>query len=42
MRVVAKAGGKLLLKLNTTLRPIAYKYREGKLKQYPERGLKRT
>jgi len=34
-------GGKLLLKLNIGERPIADKYREGKAKSTPERGVKR-
>ena len=33
-------GGKLHLKLNTGLRPIAYKYPEGKMKRTLERELK--
>jgi hypothetical protein len=37
-----KVGGKLHLKLNTTKRPIANKYREGKLKSTLKRECKRT
>ena len=33
-------GGKLLLKLNTNGRPIANKYREGKMKRTLKRELK--
>ena len=33
-------GGNFLLKLNIDLRPIANKYREGKVKRTLERGLK--
>ena len=33
LKVQPKAGGKLHLRLNMTTRPIANKYREGKLKQ---------
>ena len=33
-------GGKLLLKLNIGTRPIANKYREGKMKSTLERGFK--
>ena len=33
-------GGKFLLKLNTGERPIAYKYREGKMKRTLKRELK--
>ena len=33
-------GGKLHLKLNNDARPIANKYREGKVKRTLERGLK--
>jgi len=32
LRLQSKVGGKLLLKLNTGERPIAKKYREGKMK----------
>ena len=35
-----KVGGKLHLRLNTDARPIAYKYREGKLKNTLKRELK--
>ena len=35
-----KLGGKVHLKLNTGERPIANKYREGKMKRTLERGLK--
>ena len=35
-----KVGGKLHLRLNTYARPIAYKYREGKLKITLKRELK--
>ena len=37
-----KAGGKLHLRLNTVTRPIANKYREGKLKSTLKRELKST
>ena len=37
-----KAGGKLHLRLNTVARPIANKYREGKLKSTLKRELKST
>ena len=33
-------GGEYLLKLNISLRPIAYKYREGKLQRTLKRELK--
>ena len=36
LKVQPKVGGKLHLRLNMTTRPIANKYREGKLKQNPE------
>ena len=36
----SKEGGKLHLRLNIYERPIAYKYREGKLKRTLKRGLK--
>jgi len=36
-----KTGGKLHLKLNTGVRPIANKYREGKMKRTLKRELKR-
>ena len=35
-----KAGGKFHLKLNTSARPIANKYREGKMKRTLKRELK--
>ena len=38
--VVHKMGGNFLLKLNIGSRPIANKYREGKMKSTLERGLK--
>ena len=38
--VVRKMGGNFLLKLNIGLRPIANKYREGKMKRTLERELK--
>ena len=38
--VVHKMGGNFLLKLNIGSRPIANKYREGKMKRTLERGLK--
>ena len=37
-----KTGGKLHLKLNTGVRPIANKYREGKMKRTLKRELKST
>ena len=37
---VRKVGGNLLLKLNNDSRPIAKKYREGKVKRTLERELK--
>lgn len=37
-----KAGGKLHLKLNIATRPIAHKYREGKLKRTLKREFKRA
>jgi hypothetical protein len=37
-----KVGGKLHLRLNTTTRPIANKYCEGKLKSTLKRECKRT
>jgi hypothetical protein len=37
-----KMGGKFHLKLNTGERPIANKYREGKMKRTLERELNRT
>ena len=36
-----KFGGKLLLKLNIGTRPIANKYREGKMKSNVEKGVKK-
>ena len=36
---LVKAGGKLHLKLNTGQRPIAHKYREGKVKRTLKREL---
>ena len=38
--MVCKMGGNRLLKLNIGSRPIANKYREGKMKSTLERGLK--
>ena len=38
--MVCKMGGNCLLKLNIGLRPIANKYREGKMKRTLERELK--
>ena len=40
--VQVKEPGRLLVRLNTTVRPIANKYREGKLKSTLKRELKRT
>ncbi len=40
LEMVRKMGGNLLLKLNTDSRPIANKYREGKVKRTLERELK--
>ena len=40
LEVVRKMGGNLLLKLNIDSRPIANKYREGKVKRTLERELK--
>ena len=40
LEVVRKSGGNFLLKLNIGLRPIANKYREGKMKRTLERELK--
>ncbi len=40
MRVQHKVGGKFHLKLNISKRPIANKYREGKMKRTLKRGLK--
>jgi hypothetical protein len=36
----SKMGGKFLLRLNTDKRPIAYKYREGKMQRTLKRELK--
>ena len=40
LEVVRKMGGNFLLKLNIGPRPIANKYREGKMKRTLERELK--
>ena len=40
MGMQPKAGGKFLLRLNTGERPIANKYREGKMKRTLKRELK--
>ena len=40
LELVRKTGGNFLLKLNIGLRPIAKKYREGKMKRTLERELK--
>ena len=40
LEVERKMGGNFLLKLNIDPRPIANKYREGKVKRTLERGLK--
>ena len=40
MEVVRKMGGNFLLKLNIDSRPIANKYREGKVKRTLKRELK--
>ncbi len=40
--VQLEAGGKLHPRLNTTVRPIANKYREGKLQRTLKREFKRT
>ena len=40
LEVVRKMGGNFLLKLNIGLRPIANKYREGKVKRTLKRELK--
>ena len=40
MGLQLKFGGKFHLKLNIGGRPIAYKYREGKVKSTPMRGVK--
>ena len=42
MGMQPKRGGKLHLKLNTGVRPIANKYREGKMKRTLKRELKST
>ena len=42
LRVQPKVGGKLHLRLNITARPIANKYREGKLQRTLKREFKRT
>ena len=42
LRLLRKLGGKYLLKLNTGERPIANKYREGKLKRTLKRELNST
>lgn len=42
LRVQPKEGGKLHLRLNITVRPIANKYREGKLQRTLKREFKRT
>ena len=42
LKVQPKAAGKLLLRLNITGRPIANKYREGKLKRTLKREFNRT
>jgi hypothetical protein len=42
LRVQPKAGGKLHLRLNMTAKPIANKYREGKLQRTLKREFKRT
>lgn len=42
MGVQVKEPGRLLVRLNTTVRPIENKYREGKLKSTLKRELKRT
>jgi len=40
LKVQPKVGGKLLLRLNTTTRPIANKYRVGKLRRTLKREFK--
>lgn len=40
MGMQRKVGGKFHLKLNIGARPIANKYREGKVKSTPMRGVK--
>jgi hypothetical protein len=42
LRMLRKLGGKYLLKLNTGERPIANKYREGKLQRTLKRELNST
>ena len=42
LRSQPKAGDKLHLRLNITVRPIANKYREGKLQRTLKREFKRT
>jgi hypothetical protein len=42
LRVQPKLGGKLHLRLNITVRPIANKYREGKLQRTLKREFNRT
>jgi hypothetical protein len=42
LRSQPKVGGKLHLRLNITVRPIANKYREGKLQRTLKREFKRT
>ena len=42
LKVQPKVGGKLHLKLNITARPIANKYREGKLQRTLKREFKRA
>lgn len=42
LKVQPKAGGKLHLRLNMTARPIANKYREGKLQRTLKREFNRT
>jgi hypothetical protein len=42
LKVQPKAGGKLHLRLNITVRPIANKYREGKLQRTLKREFNRT
>ena len=42
LRVQPKVGGKLHLRLNITARPIANKYREGKLQRTLKREFNRT
>jgi len=40
LRVQPKSGGKFLLTLNTTTKPIVYKYRKGKVQRTLKRELK--